>query len=108
MRTFTIPAIVVLALIVLFVLLGIGMAVFAEEPAPSLKAYLEQDRDIITIPPVIVRPGLNVESCDTDIVVITSPIEACRYVSHTKRIDKKTNRVTVTVRCINDPQETTP
>lgn len=91
---------------VLFVLcVVIVVQSLAKEPAPSLKAFLEQDGDLVTVPPVIVRPGLEVESCATDIVVITAPLEACRYVSHTKRIDKPSKLVTVTVRCVNDSQE---
>lgn len=90
-------AIIVLSCIFSFLIVCIAIVAFAEE-----------SKAILSIPVITHKSGLTVESCGDDAVIITSPLEACRYISHTKRIDKKSKRVTVTVRCINDPQETTP
>lgn len=103
-------AICLLSLLVACAVLGLVMAcqALAEEPAPSRGGDRGDARDLIVVPPVIVKHGLTVESCAEDIVVMTAPIEDCRYVAHTKRINKQTKRVTVTVRCVNDPTENTP
>lgn len=83
-------AIAILSLILVSMLVCAVMVVssIAQEPKPV---------------PVIVRSGLTVESCSDNLVIITAPLDACRYVVHQKTISKPKNKVTVTVQCANDP-----
>jgi hypothetical protein len=79
---------ITLLLIFVWLLLCAGIIAFAQEP---------------TVPPVIMRAGLTVESCSDTRVIITAPLNACRYVVHQKTISKPRNLVTVTVKCEHDP-----
>lgn len=83
-------AIAVLSLIFGVVLLCVGILAFAQEPP---------------VPPVIMKRGLIVESCEADLVTMVTTVADCKTVKTTQqysiRASDKERIRTIHVRCQN-------